>query len=134
MQSVSDLELQLFSAPDALERVVRVVRHRGFEIHNCQFSMTNLGSDFVMAEGINIPSDTPSKSALKSDQISSLQNLRLRVSSHRNIGLLTEQLRKLFSVKAIEVHAVANHQEQIKANQEQTKTTRYKNDKQHSVV
>jgi acetolactate synthase regulatory subunit len=121
MHRVSDLELQLISAPDALERVVRVVRHRGFEIQSCQFSVSNFEPDLENdVEGAN-------------NKVSS-QQIRMKVSSHRKISLLTEQLKKLFSVKALIVHPNAIEQVQTKTIQEQTKTKRYFYDKQHSVV
>jgi acetolactate synthase regulatory subunit len=143
MQNVSDLELQLNNTPDAIERVFRVVRHRGFQIQSCQFSCSELESDSLSDSLSEIDHDKGRVYAYeieadkcfgqeiqKSHEFGS-QYVRMRVSSQRKIGLLTEQLKKLFSVKALVVHSCNEHS---KTRQQQTKTTGYFYDKQHSVV
>ncbi|SQI44336.1 Acetolactate synthase isozyme 2 small subunit [Leminorella richardii] len=68
---------------EVLERLLRVVRHRGFQV--CKMNMNQT------ANGDNI-------------------NIHLTVSSERPVNLLSSQLRKLVDVNSVEVHTQASQQ------------------------
>lgn len=84
------LAVQARSRPETLERVIRVVRHRGFEI--CSMNMATASN----AENINI---------------------ELTVASLRPIELLFSQLSKLVDVAYVEIQQETHHSlsQQIRA-------------------
>ena len=69
--------------PETLERVLRVVRHRGFQV--CSMNM-NAASD---AQNINI---------------------ELTVASQRPVDLLSSQLSKLMDVSSVEIQQQSSQQ------------------------
>ncbi|MFZ1871448.1 MAG: acetolactate synthase 2 small subunit [Chania sp.] len=77
------LSIQARFRPEMLERVLRVVRHRGFQV--CAMNM---------AAGIN------------SDNI----NIELTVASQRSVDLLSSQLSKLMDVSSVEVQQQLSQQ------------------------
>ena len=70
------LAIQARFRPEVLERVLRVIRHRGFQV--CAMNMAQM---------------------LDSDSV----NIELTVSSQRPINLLSSQLSKLMDVACVEV-------------------------------
>ncbi|WP_313110529.1 acetolactate synthase 2 small subunit [Atlantibacter sp.] len=84
------LAVQARFRPETLERVLRVVRHRGFEI--CSMNMATTGN----AENINI---------------------KLTVASLRPVELLFSQLSKLVDVAYVEIQQERQHSlsQQIRA-------------------
>ncbi|WP_165463414.1 acetolactate synthase 2 small subunit [Atlantibacter sp.] len=84
------LAVQARFRPETLERVLRVVRHRGFEI--CSMNMATTGN----AENINI---------------------ELTVASLRPVELLFSQLSKLVDVAYVEIQQERQHSlsQQIRA-------------------
>ncbi|NBC98040.1 acetolactate synthase 2 small subunit [Atlantibacter hermannii] len=84
------LAVQARFRPETLERVIRVVRHRGFEI--CAMNMATAGN----AENINI---------------------ELTVASLRPVELLFSQLSKLVDVAYVEIQQETHHSlsQQIRA-------------------
>ena len=79
--------LQARFNPETLERVLRVVRHRGFQI--CAMNME------TAADAQNI-------------------NIELTVASQRPVDLLSSQLRKLMDVACVEIQQHTS--QQIRAN------------------
>ncbi|MFC0228732.1 acetolactate synthase 2 small subunit [Serratia aquatilis] len=77
------LSIQARFRPEMLERVLRVVRHRGFQV--CAMNM---------ATGIN------------ADDI----NIELTVASQRSVDLLSSQLSKLMDVSRVEIQQLASQQ------------------------
>ncbi|AYM92852.1 TPA: acetolactate synthase 2 small subunit [Serratia fonticola] len=77
------LSIQARFRPEMLERVLRVVRHRGFQV--CAMNM---------ASGIN------------SDDI----NIELTVASQRPVDLLSSQLSKLMDVSSVEIQQQSSQQ------------------------
>ncbi|MBJ3816267.1 acetolactate synthase 2 small subunit [Shimwellia pseudoproteus] len=74
--------------PETVERILRVVRHRGFQI--CAMNMeTDLATDDI--------------------------NLELTVASLRPVELLFSQLSKLVDVARVEVHQLTSQSQQIRA-------------------
>ncbi|AFJ48848.1 acetolactate synthase 2 small subunit [Shimwellia blattae] len=74
--------------PETVERILRVVRHRGFQI--CAMNMeTDLAADDI--------------------------NLELTVASLRPVELLFSQLSKLADVARVEVHQLTSQSQQIRA-------------------
>lgn len=70
------LSIQARFRPEMLERVLRVVRHRGFQV--CAMNMAaGIGSDNI--------------------------NIELTVASQRSVDLLSSQLSKLMDVSSVEV-------------------------------
>ncbi|WP_150540205.1 acetolactate synthase 2 small subunit [Actinobacillus vicugnae] len=67
-----DLTIQANKRPETLERILRVIRHRGFEVLNLQ--AVNSGEEIA---------------------------IQLTLQSQRDISLLTAQLEKLFDVLAL---------------------------------
>lgn len=67
-----DLTVKATKRPETLERILRVVRHRGFEV--LTLNLNSLDTEF---------------------------ELKLSVQSSRTIGLLTHQLNKLIDVTQI---------------------------------
>lgn len=83
------LSIQARFRPEMLERVLRVVRHRGFQV--CAMNM---------ASGQN------------SDRI----NIELTVASQRSVDLLSSQLNKLMDVSSVEIQQQHNNtSQQIRA-------------------
>ncbi|NEY30071.1 acetolactate synthase 2 small subunit [Obesumbacterium proteus] len=78
------LAIQARFRPEVLERVLRVIRHRGFQV--CAMNMAQM---------------------LDSDSV----NIELTVSSQRPINLLSSQLSKLMDVACVEVQPHAAHQQ-----------------------
>ncbi|MBW3475630.1 acetolactate synthase 2 small subunit [Hafnia alvei] len=78
------LAIQARFRPEVLERVLRVIRHRGFQV--CAMNMAQM---------------------LDSDSV----NIELTVSSQRPINLLSSQLSKLMDVACVEVQSHAAHQQ-----------------------
>ncbi|CNF00241.1 acetolactate synthase 2 small subunit [Yersinia nurmii] len=70
------LSIQARFRPEMLERVLRVVRHRGFQV--CAMNMSSIVND----ENINI---------------------ELTVASQRSVDLLSSQLNKLLDVASVEI-------------------------------
>ncbi|CFQ42607.1 acetolactate synthase 2 small subunit [Yersinia bercovieri] len=70
------LSIQARFRPEMLERVLRVVRHRGFQV--CAMNMSSM----INAENINI---------------------ELTVASGRPVDLLSSQLSKLMDVACVEI-------------------------------
>jgi len=68
------LIIQGHNSPELLERLLRVVRHRGFKIHNLT-SETSESSDNL--------------------------HVTLTVSSQRDISLLTKQIEKIFGITKV---------------------------------
>ncbi|MCR3755590.1 MAG: Acetolactate synthase isozyme 2 small subunit [Sodalis sp. Psp] len=77
------LSIEARFRPEVVERILRVVRHRGFEL--CMLNMTPRRE----AESINI---------------------RLIVTSKRSVDLLSAQLRKLMDVACIEIQQLTSQQ------------------------
>ena len=77
------LSIQARFRPEMLERVLRVVRHRGFQV--CAMNM---------AAGLN------------PDNI----NIELTVASQRSVDLLSSQLSKLMDVSSVEVQQQLSQQ------------------------
>ncbi|PVZ79418.1 acetolactate synthase 2 small subunit [Serratia sp. S1B] len=70
------LSIQARFRPETLERVLRVVRHRGFQV--CAMNMaTEINSDEV--------------------------NIELTVASQRPVDLLSSQLSKLMDISSVEI-------------------------------
>ncbi|AIZ79514.1 acetolactate synthase 2 small subunit [Actinobacillus equuli] len=67
-----DLTIKANTRPETLERILRVIRHRGFEVLNLQ--AVNSGEEIA---------------------------IQLILQSQRDISLLTAQLEKLFDVLAV---------------------------------
>lgn len=67
-----DLTIKANKRPETLERILRVIRHRGFEVLNLQ--AVNSGKEIA---------------------------IQLTLQSQRDISLLTAQLEKLFDVLAV---------------------------------
>ncbi|WGE82674.1 acetolactate synthase 2 small subunit [Actinobacillus equuli] len=67
-----DLTIKANTRPETLERILRVIRHRGFEVLNLQ--AVNSGEEIA---------------------------IQLTLQSQRDISLLTAQLEKLFDVVAV---------------------------------
>ncbi|EFX91039.1 ACT domain protein [Actinobacillus ureae ATCC 25976] len=67
-----DLTIKANKRPETLERILRVIRHRGFEVLNLQ--AVNSGEEIA---------------------------IQLTLQSQRDISLLTAQLEKLFDVLAV---------------------------------
>ncbi|AFU19474.1 acetolactate synthase 2 small subunit [Actinobacillus suis] len=67
-----DLTIKANRRPETLERIFRVIRHRGFEVLNLQ--AVNSGEEIA---------------------------IQLTLQSQRDISLLTAQLEKLFDVLAV---------------------------------
>ncbi|MDE8033944.1 acetolactate synthase 2 small subunit [Actinobacillus equuli subsp. equuli] len=67
-----DLTIKANTRPETLERILRVIRHRGFEVLNLQ--AVNSGEEIA---------------------------IQLTLQSQRDISLLTAQLEKLFDVLAV---------------------------------
>ena len=86
-----NVSIQARFRPEMLERVLRVVRHRGFQV--CAMNM----SPMVKEENINI---------------------ELTVASLRSVDLLSVQLSKLMDVACVEVqqHTSQLTNQQIRAN------------------
>ncbi|AVJ19775.1 acetolactate synthase 2 small subunit [Serratia rhizosphaerae] len=82
------LSIQARFRPEMLERVLRVVRHRGFQV--CAMNM---------ASGLN------------SDRV----NIELTVASQRSVDLLSSQLNKLMDVSCVEIQQHNNTSQQIRA-------------------
>lgn len=79
------LIVQGHNSPELLERLLRVVRHRGFMVQNLNAETSENGQDL---------------------------HLTLTVSSERDISLLTKQLEKIFGVTKV---AALNQENMIKA-------------------
>ncbi|WP_074013262.1 acetolactate synthase 2 small subunit [Candidatus Sodalis sp. SoCistrobi] len=77
------LSIQARFRPEVVERILRVVRHRGFEL--CALNMTPR----VEAENINI---------------------HLTVASKRSVDLLPAQLSKLMDVACVEIQQLTTQQ------------------------
>jgi len=75
--------IQARSRPEVLERVLRVVRHRGFQI--CAMNMTSNN---------------------ETDAI----NIELTVASPRPVALLSSQLSKLLDVSQVDIQAALTQQ------------------------
>ncbi|MEG3133222.1 acetolactate synthase 2 small subunit [Rouxiella sp. T17] len=86
-----NLSIQARFRPEVLERVLRVVRHRGFQV--CAMNMRSMVGD---------------------EQI----NIELTVASQRPVDLLSVQLSKLMDVGSVEVqqHTSQSTTQQICAN------------------
>jgi len=82
-----NVSIQARFRPEMLERVLRVVRRRGFQV--CAMNM----SPMINAENINI---------------------ELTVASQRSVDLLSSQLRKLMDVACVEIQQQSS--QQIRAN------------------
>jgi len=70
------LELELDKQQGSLERVLRVTRHRGFTLEQMQVLSNDNGRSFCV---------------------------ELTINSERRLSLLTNQLNKLFDVKALKI-------------------------------
>ncbi|AHF73048.1 acetolactate synthase 2 regulatory subunit [Candidatus Sodalis pierantonius str. SOPE] len=77
------LSIQAHFRPEVVERILRVVRHRGFEL--CALNMTPR----TEAEGINI---------------------HLTFASKRSVDLLSAQLSKLMDVACVEIQQLTSQQ------------------------
>ena len=77
------LAVQARSRPETLERVIRVIRHRGF--HICAMNMEAAGN----------PGDI---------------NSALTIASQRPVELLFTQLNKLVDVACVEIHQSTSQQ------------------------
>jgi len=77
------LSIDARSRPEILERVLRVVRHRGFRV--CAMNMA--------------PQDNPENI-----------NIQLTVASQRPVDLLSSQLSKLLDVACVEIQQLASQQ------------------------
>ncbi len=86
-----NVSIQARFRPEVLERVLRVVRHRGFQI--CAMNMNSLANN----ESISI---------------------ELTVASQRSVDLLSVQLSKLMDVSSVEVqqHTSQLTNQQMRAN------------------
>lgn len=69
------LLIQARFRPEILERILRIVRHRGFQV--CAMNMTSMNSGDI--------------------------NIELLVASQRPVGLLSSQLSKLMDVSSVEI-------------------------------
>jgi len=78
-----NVSIQARFRPEVLERVLRVVRHRGFQV--CAMNMNQ------MANNENI-------------------NIELTVASERSVDLLSVQLNKLMDVASVEVQQQTSQQ------------------------
>ncbi len=78
-----NVSIQARFRPEMLERVLRVVRHRGFQV--CAMNMNQ------MANNENI-------------------NIELTVASERSVDLLSVQLNKLMDVASVEVQQQTSQQ------------------------
>jgi acetolactate synthase II small subunit len=83
-----NLSIQARFRPEVLERVLRVVRHRGFQV--CAMNMA---------------------SAVNEEQI----NIQLTVASQRSIDLLSAQLSKLMDVACVEIQQHTTSQRRANA-------------------
>ncbi|MCL2892242.1 acetolactate synthase 2 small subunit [Brenneria tiliae] len=79
------LSIQARFRPEILERVLRVARHRGFQV--CAMNMA--------------------QSANTNDHI----NIELTVASHRPIDLLSAQLSKLLDIACVEIQPMTASQQ-----------------------
>ncbi|ACS87529.1 acetolactate synthase 2 small subunit [Musicola paradisiaca] len=77
------LSIQARFRPEVLERVLRITRHRGFQI--CAMNMTQETS---------------------SDQI----QIEMTVASHRPVDLLSTQLSKLLDIACVEIQPLTSQQ------------------------
>jgi acetolactate synthase II small subunit len=77
------LSIEARFRPEILERILRVVRHRGFQV--CAMNMANA----VNAENINI---------------------EMTVASQRSVDLLSSQLSKLMDVACVEIQQQTTQQ------------------------
>ncbi|TQI77853.1 acetolactate synthase small subunit [Serratia fonticola] len=77
------LSIQARFRPEMLERVLRVVRHRGFQV--CAMNMAT---------------------AINTDDI----NIELTVASQRSVDLLSSQLSKLMDVSSVEIQQQTSQQ------------------------
>ncbi|CAI1179986.1 acetolactate synthase 2 small subunit [Serratia quinivorans] len=77
------LSIQARFRPEMLERVLRVVRHRGFQV--CAMNMAT---------------------AVNTDKI----NIELTVASQRPVDLLSSQLSKLMDVSCVEIQQQTSQQ------------------------
>lgn len=81
------LSIQARFRPEILERVLRIARHRGFQV--CAMNM-----DMVQTANTN-------------DRV----NIELTVASHRPIDLLSAQLSKLLDIAYVEVKPMTTSQQ-----------------------
>ncbi|MEC5343700.1 acetolactate synthase 2 small subunit [Brenneria populi] len=79
------VSIQARFRPEVMERVLRIVRHRGFQV--CAMNMT--------------------QTANANDRI----NIELTVASHRPIDLLSAQLSKLLDIAYVEIHPITTSQQ-----------------------
>lgn len=77
------LSIEARFRPEVLERILRVVRHRGFQV--CAMNMGSASS----ADNINI---------------------EMTVASQRSVDLLSSQLRKLLDVACVEIQQQTTQQ------------------------
>lgn len=84
--SQHQLAIQARFRPEVLERVLRVIRHRGFQV--CAMNMAQ---------------------TLDSDSVS----IELTVSSQRSINLLSSQLNKLMDVASVEIQPQTERQQAV---------------------
>ncbi|MFM7948504.1 acetolactate synthase 2 small subunit [Hafnia paralvei] len=84
--SQHQLAIQARFRPEVLERVLRVIRHRGFQV--CAMNMAQM---------------------LDSDSVS----IELTVSSQRPINLLSSQLNKLMDVASVEIQPQTARQQAV---------------------
>ncbi|SFN40763.1 acetolactate synthase, small subunit [Izhakiella capsodis] len=75
------LSIEARFRPEILERILRVVRHRGFQVRTMNMAATN------NADSINI---------------------EMTIVSQRSIDLLSAQLSKLLDVVCVEIHQQAS--------------------------
>ena len=76
------LSIQARFRPEMLERVLRVVRHRGFQV--CAMNMATMNRDQI--------------------------NIELTVASQRSVDLLSSQLSKLMDVSCVEIQQQSSQQ------------------------
>ncbi|MBW1254143.1 acetolactate synthase 2 small subunit [Pantoea allii] len=77
------LSIEARFRPEILERILRVVRHRGFQV--CSMNMTTVAN----TENINI---------------------EMTVASQRSVDLLSSQLRKLMDVACVQIQQQTSQQ------------------------
>ncbi|CUU22377.1 acetolactate synthase 2 small subunit [Duffyella gerundensis] len=77
------LSIEARFRPEIVERILRVVRHRGFQL--CAMNM---------ASGINAES----------------VNIEMTVASQRSVELLSSQLNKLMDVASVQIHQQTTQQ------------------------
>ncbi|RLM21565.1 acetolactate synthase 2 small subunit [Brenneria alni] len=79
------LSIQARFRPEILERVLRVVRHRGFQVCAMNVAQTTSTDDRI--------------------------NIELTVASHRPIDLLSAQLSKLLDIAYVEIQPMTTSQQ-----------------------